>query len=57
VPAVEINNPADTIMDILANETVQEAILSYYKLSGNSDAVCKAINSSRKSTHEGQSNR
>jgi hypothetical protein len=44
-------------MDILANETVQEAILSYYKLSGNSDAVCKAINSSRKSTHEGQSNR
>lgn len=56
VPVKQMNNPADTIMDILANETAQEAILSYYKQSGDADAVCKAMEISR-ITDEGASKR
>ena len=57
VPVEKMNNPADTIMDILANETAQEEILRYYKLTGDADAVCKAVDSSRRTTDEGQSKR
>jgi hypothetical protein len=48
VPVDETSNPADSIMDILADERAQEEILRYYKSSGESEAVCEAIKDSSK---------
>lgn len=45
---VEMNNPADTIMDILVNETAQEEIVCYYKLSHDADTVRKDIKATRR---------
>ena len=40
-------------MDILADERAQEEILSYYKSSGESEAVSEAIKDSSRKTADG----